>query len=434
TIAAFLSMVFAPLQQMIGYGVAISFGIAWAWLMSSLLLPALISLKKWHLDSKAIRKAGIIERIIDGVGRRVMTYPKVILVSAILIVILAGFGIKMLNIEVNIMTFFKDGSEIKNSMEFIDQEMAGTMDMEFRVEGDIKAPETLKEMEMIQDFLEKHPDVTTSISIADIIKQMHKTVMDNDPAYDVIPDTREKVNNLFTLYSMSGDPDDFESLVDYDYETGLITTLMRSVSTKEIAQFVNETEKFVDDNISSNLNVSSTGMLVVFRDLTDMVVKSSFISIFASIILIAIIAAVFFKRVLWGIIAITPLLSAVILNFGLMGWFGLDFSHVTAILSSVIIGVGVDFGLHYISQFKRISASSGNHEKITNQTIDDVGYPIMLNAGSNMAFGALLFSTFLPIQQIGGLMVLAMLATSIGTLTLMASTIELLKKKLINNN
>ena len=434
TIAAFLSMVFAPLQQMIGYGVAISFGIAWAWLMSSLLLPALISLKKWHLDSKAIRKAGIIERIIDGVGRRVMTYPKVILASAILIVILAGFGIKMLNIEVNIMTFFKDGSEIKNSMEFIDQEMAGTMDMEFRVEGDIKAPETLKEMEMIQDFLEKHPDVTTSISIADIIKQMHKTVMDNDPAYDVIPDTREKVNNLFTLYSMSGDPDDFESLVDYDYETGLITTLMRSVSTKEIAQFVNETEKFVDDNISSNLNVSSTGMLVVFRDLTDMVVKSSFISIFASIILIAIIAAVFFKRVLWGIIAITPLLSAVILNFGLMGWFGLDFSHVTAILSSVIIGVGVDFGLHYISQFKRISASSGNHEKITNQTIDDVGYPIMLNAGSNMAFGALLFSTFLPIQQIGGLMVLAMLATSIGTLTLMASTIELLKKKLINNN
>jgi predicted RND superfamily exporter protein len=51
-----------------------------------------------------------------------------------------------------------------------------------------------------------------------------------------------------------------------------------------------------------------------------------------------------------------------------------------------------------------------------------------------MAFGALLFSSFIPIQQIGGLMVLAMLATSIGTLTLMASIIELLKNKLINNN
>jgi len=434
TIAAFLAMVFAPLQQMIGYGVAVSFGIAWAWLMSSLLLPALISLKKWNLDSRAIRNAGHIERIIDKIGRNVMIYPKIVLASALLIVGLAAFGIQKLNIEVNVMTFFNEGSEIRNSMEFLDEEMSGTMDMEFRIEGDIKSPEVLKEMELIQTFIQMNPDVTTSISIADIIKLMHKTVMNDDPVYDVIPDTREKVNNLFTLYSMSGDPDDFESLVDYDYETGLITSFMRSVSTKEIAKFVNEIDRFIDDEINEDLSVSTTGMLVVFRDLTDMIVRSSFISIFASIILIAFIAGIFFKRIRWGIIAVTPLLSAVILNFGLMGWVGIDFSHVTAILSSVIIGVGVDFAIHYISQFKRISESSSDQNKITNQTIDDVGYPILLNAGSNMAFGALLFSSLIPIQQIGGLMVLAMVATSIGTLTLMASIIELSKNKLINNN
>ncbi len=434
TIAAFMAMTFAPLQQMIGYGVAVSVGIAWAWLMSSLLLPALISLKKWNLDSRAIKNAGQIERIIDKFGRNVMTYPKIVLASALVIVGLAAFGIEKLNIEVNVMTFFKEGSEIRNSMEFLDEEMIGTMDMEFRIEGDIKSPETLKEMELIQSFIQKNPDVTTSISIANIIKLMHKTVMDDDPVYDVIPDTRDKVNNLFTLYSMSGDPDDFESLVDYDYETGLITSFMSSVSTQEIAKFVDEIDNFIENEINEDLNITTTGMLVVFRDITDMIVRSSFISIFASIILIAFIASIFFKRIRWGIIAVTPLLSAVILNFGLMGWVGIDFSHVTAILSSVIIGVGVDFAIHYISQFKRISASSSDHNRITNQTIDDVGYPILLNAGSNMAFGALLFSSFIPIQQIGGLMVLAMIATSIGTLTLMASLIELLKQKLINNN
>ncbi len=434
TMAAFMAMIFAPLQQMIGYGIATAFGIMWAWLLSSLLLPAVISLKKWNLDSRAIRKAGIVERIIDKIGQNVMTYPKIILASALLIVGVSTIGIAKLNIEVNIMTFFEKGSEIRNSMEFLDKEMSGTMDMEFRIEGDIKSPETLMDMELIQEFIHKHPDVTTSFSIADIIKLMHKTVMDDDPRYEIIPDTRDKVNNLFTLYSMSGDPDDFESLVDYDYETGLITAFMGSVSTQEIAKFVNEIDQFIDSNTNEELNITTTGMLVVFRDLTDKIVQSSFISIFASIVLIALIAGIFFKRIIWGIIAITPLLSAVLLNFGLMGWFGMDFSHVTAILSSVIIGVGVDFAIHYISQFKRISASSSDHHNITNQTIDDVGYPILLNAGSNMAFGALLFSSFLPIQQIGGLMVLAMFATSVGTLTLMASLVELLKKKLINNN
>jgi predicted RND superfamily exporter protein len=114
-----------------------------------------------------------------------------------------------------------------------------------------------------------------------------------------------------------------------------------------------------------------------------------------------------------------------------MGWFGIDFNHITAILSSVIIGVGVDFAIHYISQFKRISFRTDDHRNLTNEVIDDVGYPIVLDSASNMAFGALIASTFIPIQHIGGLMVFAMLSTSIGTLTLMASIVELLKKKLI---
>ena len=434
TVAAFLSMTFAPLQQLIGFGIGMSVGITWAWLLASILLPALISLKKWNLDSRAINSVGAIEKLIDKIGRNVMTYPKIVLSSSLIIVLIAAIGIKFLNIEVNLITFFKPGSEIRNSMEFLDNEMTGTMDMELRIEGDIKSPETLEKIENIQEFLQKNPNVATSISIADIIKTMHKTVMDDDPAFEVIPETREKVNNLFTLYSMSGDPDDFEALVDYDYETALITNLMKSVSTKEIAKFVNDTEDYINNNDLEELNITNTGMIVVLRDLTNMLIRSSFISIFASIILIAIIASIFFKRVRWGLIAVTPLISAVVLNFGLMGWFGLDFSHVTAILSSVIIGVGVDFAIHYISQFRRIAERSENVATITNETIDDVGYPIILDAASNMSFGALIFSTFLPIQQIGSLMVLAMLATSIGTLTLMAAIIELFKNNLIKNN
>ena len=60
-----------------------------------------------------------------------------------------------------------------------------------------------------------------------------------------------------------------------------------------------------------------------------------------------------------------------------------------------------------------------------------MGYPIILDAGSNMGFGALLFSAFIPVQYIGGLMVLAMLSTSLGTITLLATASELLKARLI---
>jgi predicted RND superfamily exporter protein len=68
---------------------------------------------------------------------------------------------------------------------------------------------------------------------------------------------------------------------------------------------------------------------------------------------------------------------------------------------------------------------------VSKEVIDDVGYPIVLDAASNMGFGALVFSTFVPIQYIGGLMVFAMLSTSLGTLTILSAVTELMKHKLI---
>ena len=118
---------------------------------------------------------------------------------------------------------------------------------------------------------------------------------------------------------------------------------------------------------------------------------------------------------------------------GFMGYFGIELSHVTALLSSIIIGVGVDFSIHYISQYRRL-ARTVRSDKLISEVIEDVGYPIILDAGSNMGFGALLFSVFLPIQNIGGLMVFAMVSTSIGTLTVLAALSELLKHKLIEKD
>ena len=43
-----------------------------------------------------------------------------------------------------------------------------------------------------------------------------------------------------------------------------------------------------------------------------------------------------------------------------------------------------------------------------------------------MGFASLMLSTIIPMTQIGGLMVFAMVACSVGTLTLLASTIEIL--------
>ena len=431
TIAAFLTMVSSPLEPLIGYGVSISVGIAWAWLMSSLMLPAVISTKKWDPNSKAIALASIFEKLVGKIANIVTRYPKYVFSSGLILVLAGLMGLYKITIDVNVASFFKPGTEIRDSMDFIDEKMSGTMDLRVRLDADIKDPIVLQKMDSLQSYIEENDQVKVTYSIANVVKQMHRTVMDDSLEYETIPVEREKVNNLFTMYSMSGDPEDFSSLVDYEYSSGLITALSSVMSTEDVFSFVGSITDHIEQNFDQTINIDVTGMIVVIRDMVLMVIRSSFLSILISLVLICSITALFFKRIIWGILAVIPLTGAVILNFGLMGHFVITLNHITAILSSIIIGVGVDFAIHFISQFQRLSSSIDRGD-LSQEVIKDVGYPIILDAGSNMGFGALLFSAFIPVQYIGGLMVFAMISTSLGTLTLLSSSTELLKDHLID--
>ncbi|MEC8915922.1 MAG: MMPL family transporter, partial [Candidatus Neomarinimicrobiota bacterium] len=430
TIAAFLTMISSPLEPLFGYGFCISVGIGWAWFLSSLMLPAVISLKKWDHKSRAIAQASVFEMLVGRLGEVVLKYPKYVFSIGLLLVFFGLAGFYNITVDVNVASFFKPGTEIRDSMDFMDQEMTGTMDLRIRVEGDIKDPGILRKMDSLQVFVEKNKKIAVTYSIADVVKQMHRTVMDDSLKYESIPQSREKVNNLFTMYSMSGDPEDFSAMIDYDYTVGLITALSTVMTTDEVFSFVVSISNYITTYFNENLNIDVTGMIVVIRDMVILIIQSSSLSILFSLILIGIIASIFFKRILWGFLAVIPLTAAVILNFGLMGHFNVSLNHITAILSAIIIGVGVDFAIHFISQFRRLSQTV-HEDQLSREVIKDVGYPIILDAGSNMGFGALLFSAFVPVQYIGGLMVFAMISTSMGTLTLLSSTAELLKHRLI---
>ena len=425
TIAAFLTLYFAPINQLMGYGICLSAGILYAFILSLTFLPAAMSLKRWDLNSKAISQNGYLENIISKFGKLVISKPKSILVVGMIIMFIGTAGLSLLKVDVNIANFFKEDTDFRKSIDFIDQEMTGTMDVRIRVEAPIKDPNTLNEMQEMQTLLNSNPKVTTSYSIVDVVKQMHRILIDDNPEFEIVPKDEKKVSNLLMMYSISGDQDDLNTIVDYNYKVGLITALSRVMSTEEIIQFVKKIEDQVYDfkHIS---NASITGMAIVIRDLIYLVIESSVISIFSSVILICLITSIFFKNFSWGFLSIVPLVTAVLINFGFMGIAGIHLSHVTALLSSVIIGVGVDFSIHYVYQYRRLIKDKVRNG-ISNKVINEVGYPIVLDAASNMSFGALLFSTFIPVQYVGGLMVFAMFSTAFGTLTLLAASVELLK-------
>ncbi len=443
TSAAFITMIASPLEYMIGYSFGIAFGVMWALFLSCTMLPSLIAMKSWALNSKAIANESLLERFTAYLGKLVTSKPRIVLFGGLFVVFISMIGVWLVNVEVNVIKFYKKGNPIRESTVFVDDNFTGTMNLSIKLETNITDDEGIPDYDTylkiykLQEFLESNHQISMTFSFLDVLGQSYKAYMNSESEF--IPN-QEALEGTYTMLSISDKTDIEDDLVallgeNYDedfYELNqlLVTAMIKTISTAEIQALIVETENYIDKYFNHNKsNVQISGLSVFINDFVNIIVKSSITSILLSIVLILFITGLFFRSIKWGMLSIVPLTSAVILNFGLMGIFGVDLNHMTALLSAVIIGVGVDFSIHYISDYRRNLINKVEVDKINLKTSQDVGYPVLLDVVSNMGFIALLFSILIPLNHMGGLMVFAMISTSFGTLTVLASLIQILKIK-----
>lgn len=445
TSAAFITMISSPLEYMVGYSFGIAFGVMWALFLSCTMLPSLISLKTWSLDSRAISKESAIEKLTNYISNFVNLHSKKVLFSGLLIVCISAIGIWLINIEVNVIKFYKKGNPIRESTIFVDENFTGTMNLSIKLESSITDSDGIPDYDnylklyQLQNFLEDNDQISMTFSFADVLGQAYQAYTNSDSEFIPDADALEGTYTMLSISDKSEIDDDLSSLLGKDYDEDfyeidklLLTAMIKTISTAEIQNLISQTERYIENNFNDKeTNVKISGLSVFIKDFVNIIVESSITSIALSLILILFITGIFFKSIKWGLLSIIPLASAVILNFGLMGLFGIDLNHMTALLSSVIIGVGVDFSIHYISDYRRNIINNVDVEAINIKTSKDVGYPILLDVFSNMGFIALLFSILIPLNHMGGLMVFAMISTSFGTLTILSSLISILKIKKI---
>ena len=445
TSAAFMTMISSPLEYMVGYSFGLAFGVMWALFLSCTMLPSLISLKKWSLNSKAISKERILEKLTNYIADVVIDKPKKVLFGGLLIICVSAIGIWLVNVEVNVIKFYKKGNPIRESTIFVDENFTGTMNLSIKIEDIITDSDGIPNYEHylklynLQNFLEDNNQISMTFSFVDVLGQAYKAYTNSDS--DFIPDA-DALEGTYTMLSISDKSDIDDDLISllgkdydedfYDLDQLLLTAMIKTISTAEIQDLIYQTEQYIEKNFANEeSNVKISGLSVFIKDFVNIIVQSSMTSILFSLVLILFITGLFFNSFKWGFLSIIPLASAIILNFGLMGIFGIDLNHMTALLSSVIIGVGVDFSIHYISDYRKNIIKNVDYQTMSLKTSQDVGYPILLDVFSNMGFIALLFSILIPLNHMGGLMVFAMISTSFGTLTILASLIKILKIKKI---
>ena len=138
-----------------------------------------------------------------------------------------------------------------------------------------------------------------------------------------------------------------------------------------------------------------------------------------------------FRSFKLGCYSVVPLVVPIFLNFGIMGLTGIKLNAATAVIASLAIGIGIDYSIHFLSRYRHEITTQGSVEKAIERSLHTSGRAILYNALAVAAgFLVLVPSNFVIISQLGILVALVMITTSLASLTLLPAILKVFPPRL----
>jgi len=435
TIISFLSLLSHVLPRVREMSLLISFGILVAFLLSVFLIPSvLVLVPRPVFLNKRVSMSGV-NKLLVTLGRGFTKFRVPILVVLLGVGVWLSMGVNLLKVDTNPDHYFPSDSRLRIANTKISEAFGGSTQLHILVEGDIYEPETLQKIEQLTEHIKStHDIVTKSFSIVDVIKTMNAGFHGGDSAYAVIPDDSEMILQYMFLYSMTGEEDDFDLLLDDIEEPSYTQVFLRlkEVQTFTISDIVDDTEQFILANFYDDEPMELTGGAALLGVLTKLVLRGQLMSLFFSVIIIFIIMTLVFRSFTGGLLATLPMVASVVMMFGLMGYLDIPLNMTTSMLTGILVGVGVDYTVHFIWHLRDHIKAGDNLDEAIAHTFLISGKGIIYNGLSVIVgFSALLFSVFVPVQIFGILVMGSIAFCLFGALATLPALTSLINPKFL---
>jgi len=446
TMAGFLGLsISAGMPPMQYFGLFAMLGVAVAWIFSLTLVPALLSMMTLHssknfrpYQSGSKQKIDIYASAMSFLGRGVIRYPGTVLILALTIAIAGVFGASKLELNEDRITTFQDDEKIVLADTAINERFDGVHYLDIVVETpeieDLFKAENLQRIEKLQDYVSTLPHVNGSTSIVDYLKQMNRALNEDEKSAYQLPNDADLVAQYFLLYSASGDPDDFEEEVDYDYRLANIRIRMDSGQYQHEAVVVKAVEQYAlntfnDTGIKANLS----GRVNVDYHWIKSLGETHAASVFISLLLVWAMASLSLRSAVAGLFTLTPVALSILLIYAVMGYTGIWLAIGTSMFAAIAIGLGVDFAVHTVERLVVLIKDKGKtiDEAIT-ELYPSTGRALFFNfLALALGFGVLISSEVVPLIRFGTLVAVAVSVSFLASMTVLPALIKVVEPNFI---
>jgi hypothetical protein len=422
------------------FGLVVGFGTLVILLLSYTFVPAVLMLMPEKGIVRMVRcntSGNGTSPMLSRLGEFCVRQAKPIALVGCMLLAIAAVGLFRLNVNNNMIHWFKFNSQVRMADRIMNSSLGGTstgyLVVQSPAENAMKDPRMLREIEGLQRELEKDPLVGKTFSVVDYVKRINRVLHDNDPTFDQVPDSAEEVGQYLFLFSMSAKPSDLDNVVDYPFQKANIHLQLKSWDAATMRDVINRVEAYLAANpFPASATVRPAGIAYFNMIWNDEVLWGMVTSFLTGLVLVLVILIVQLRSILWGLLSFFPLLFTVTLIYGLTGFVGKDFDMPVAVLSTLSLGMAIDFAIHFVARFKDHRRRGGGLSEALVWTVARPGKGIFLNAVLfALGFAVMAFADLTPYITVGVLMAAIMLLSSLMSVIYLPALIWLFRKSIL---
>ncbi len=402
TMAGFASLTWTEVLAMRQMGIFVSLGIGYAGFIALFFLPAVMSRMKLPPKLPKTQESCLVNLVL-AVSRR----KALIVVSFLVIVVISAAYIPKLDVVSNQLMFFKEDSEVRQTFDKVEKYFGGALYLTGEIVAD-RGIDTLREYNFAEDILdmeremERLPGVKSTLTIFDMVAGINEMATGRDE----YPESPRIIQRFLTQI----DDEDLRTWVSDD-------GLRMMVRTEDLASVdMNKIEAFVAEHPDIRL---ITGMPVLFEEMNRLVVRSQFQSLGLALILVFIMLLVAIRRFRAALIALLPIVITITAIMGMVVVTKFYLNIMTANLSAISVGVGVDYSIHLISGIYYFRKQGLGRAESVDAALSSVSKPVLANAfGLAIGLSIFFFSPLRLHMQVASVMWVAMVVSSLAALLL----------------
>ena len=119
-----------------------------------------------------------------------------------------------------------------------------------------------------------------------------------------------------------------------------------------------------------------------------------------------------------------PVLWTVIVVYGVIGLIGKDYDMPIAVLSTLVLGIGVDFAIHFVQRFRELDAEFGDRRAAVRAFFEEPARALTRNAlVIAIGFTPLFFASLMPYLVVGAFLSSIILLSWLTTLVLLPAIV-----------